>query len=306
MSPPMALRCWKARKLSAPLRANGHCPVGSAAGSWVADNGRVIEFDPEILDFYQQGKEASRLTSPERHPGPLEFVRTQELITRYLPQGSLRIIDVGGGPGHYSRWLSDLGHDVRLIDPVPLHVDQARAMGIRADIGDARRLDQATESVDVVVMLGPLYHLRDRAERVQTLSESLRVVRPGGVVFAAAISRFAALLDLLVRLDRLDEPPVFEAVATALGSGEFGGGDSGLFTNAYFHRPEELRREAQEAGLRDIHVFNIEGPGFLVDNFQERWADPIRRDALVEAARLIEEDRDMLGCASHLLVVATK
>jgi len=148
----------------------------------------VIEFDPEILDFYQQGKEASRLTSPERHPGPLEFVRTQELITRYLPQGSLRIIDVGGGPGHYSRWLSDLGHDVRLIDPVPLHVDQARAMGIRADIGDARRLDQATESVDVVVMLGPLYHLRDRAERVQTLSESLRVVRPGGVVFAAAIS----------------------------------------------------------------------------------------------------------------------
>ena len=63
---------------------------------------------------------------------------------------------------------------------------------------------------------------------------------------------------------------------------------------------------ASSRTLRDIHVFNIEGPGFLVDNFQERWADPIRRDALVEAARLIEEDRDMLGCASHLLVVAMK
>jgi SAM-dependent methyltransferase len=272
----------------------------------VADNGIVTELDPEILGFYQQGKEASRLTSPEHYPGPLEYVRTQELVSRHLPQGRQRILDVGGGPGHYSKWLSDLGHDVTLVDPVPLHVDQALAMGIRADIGDARRLDQATESVDVVLMLGPLYHLRDRAERLQAMSESVRVVKEGGVVFAAAISRFAALLDLLVRLDRLDEPPVLEAVTNALATGEFGGDVSGLFTTAYLHRPAELRLESEEAGLSDVHIFNIEGPAFLVGNFSERWADPVRRNTLVAAAQLIEEDPDILGCASHLLVVGTK
>lgn len=93
--------------------------------------------------------------------GPLELARTHELIERHLVGDNLDILDVGGGPGIYAPWLSELGHHVHLIDPIPLHVAQARAAGIAAMEGDARALARAGQSADVVLLLGPLYHLVD-------------------------------------------------------------------------------------------------------------------------------------------------
>ena len=51
---------------------------------------------------------------------------------------------------------------------------------VHAEVGDARDLNLPDSSVDAVVLLGPLYHLRERAHRVQALREASRVVRPGG------------------------------------------------------------------------------------------------------------------------------
>jgi SAM-dependent methyltransferase len=81
--------------------------------------------------------------------------RTQELILRYAANDKLEILDVGGGPGIYAKWLAELGHDVRLVDPVSLHVEQARSAGVNASEGDAPALDQPSGSIDVVLLLGP-------------------------------------------------------------------------------------------------------------------------------------------------------
>jgi SAM-dependent methyltransferase len=254
-------------------------------GSWaIVNNDRVVDLDPEIRAYYEVGKEADRLVNRSHPSGPLEFARTKELILRFLPEGPSRILDIGGGPGLYADWLSERGHEVSLIDPVPLHVEQAAARGIVAERGDARDVDRPSDSVDVVLLLGPLYHLVDRDDRLRALTEACRVVQPGGVVFAAGISRFAALFDLLVRLDRLHEEPIFQTVEGSLASGMFGGGESGPFTMAYLHRPGELRIEAEEAGLSAVRIFNIEGPGFMVNDFAARWEDPDRREALLRAA----------------------
>jgi SAM-dependent methyltransferase len=264
----------------------------------------VVELDPEIRAFYELGKEADRLSSTMHPSGPLEFARTQELILRHLPEGHLKILDVGRGPGTYAEWLSALGHQVSIIDPVVLHVQQASTRGVAAELGDARDIDRPSHSVDVALLPGPLYHLVDPVDRMRTLAEARRVVKPGGVIFAAAISRFAALLDLLVRLDCLHEEHSYDTVAVSLATGVFGGGDSGLFTTSFLHRPHDLRREAEEAGLTEVRIFNVEGPGFMVNDFAERWSDPDRREVLLRAARVIEEDADMLAAASHLLLVA--
>jgi hypothetical protein len=181
-----------------------------------------MELDPDVRAFYERGAEADRPLGGFPS-GPLE--RTKELIRRHLPPGNVRVLGVGGGPGVYSRWLMDAGHEVQLVDAVP---------------------------------------------RGTSLHD-------GGL------------------------PLVAEAVRT----GVFRGGQE-VFTNAYFHLPSELRREVEAAGFAEAHVYNIEGPGFLVHNFEERWADPARREVLLNAARLVESEAEMLAAASHLLAIATR
>jgi SAM-dependent methyltransferase len=253
-------------------------PFAAVGSGWQRRPEDDMQLDPDIRAFYDRGAEADRLFGGFPS-GPLELERTKELIGRFLSKGNLRILDVGGGPGVYSTWLTGLGHTVRLIDPIPLHVAQASASGLDSEVGDARSLTQPDASFDVVLLLGPLYHLLDPADREFALREARRVLRPGGLLFAAAISRFAALLDMLVRLDILDED-VLPVVAEAVKTGAFRGGRK-IFTNAYFHLPTELVREIEAAGFNGVEVFNVEGPGFLVQNFEERWTDPARREILL-------------------------
>ena len=259
-----------------------------------------MEFDAAIRAYYDEGNEATRLASGQ---GRLERERTKELIERSLGDDSLEILDVGGGPGAYASWLVEKGHRVRVIDPIPLHVEQARGAGLEAEIGDARKLAQGDDSIDVVLLLGPLYHLQVQADRGAALSEAMRVLRPGGLLFAAGISRYAALLDLLITWDMVHEAGVLELVEQSLRTGTFGGPrGSGLFTTSYFHLPGELADEVSAAGFADVHVFHIEGPGFLVRDLDDRLDDPPRREALFDAIRLVEEDPRMTASA-HLLAI---
>ena len=261
-----------------------------------------MEFDPAVRSYYDKGDEAARLGGAS-----LERVRTQELLERFLPGGPLEILDVGGGPGIYAAWLAERGHRVLLVDPIPLHAQQAAAAhpDVIAEVGDARQLAQDNASFDVVLLLGPLYHLIERDERLVALREAKRVLRPGGLLFAAAISRFAALLDLLVNHDRLHEPEIGRLVEESVRTGVFrGSGEGGLFTTGYFHLPGEFSAEIAEAGFGEVEIFNLEGPGFFVADLESRWDDPDRREALLRAARLVEQEPAMLGSSSHLLAVA--
>lgn len=258
---------------------------------------------PEILAFYEAGRELQRLSSG-RTAGPLEFARTTELIGRYLAPAPLDVLDVGGGPGRYAAWLAARGDRVLVVDPVPLHVQQARELAVGAELGDARELRHDDGSFDVVLLMGPLYHLIDAGDRARALVEARRVLKPGGLLVASAISRFSALLDLLVRLDRLHEPRVFEVVADAVDTGVFRGDPAGLFTTAFFHLPGQFGDEVTSAGFDGVEIFNVEGPGFLVADFDARWDDPARREAILAAARLIEDQPAMAGASSHLLAAA--
>lgn len=136
--------------------------------------------------------------------GQLELVRTQAVMRPYLSGGPLSIIDIGGGTGVHAAWLAEDGHAVHVIDPVPRHVENARDLSnrhrqITAEVGDARQLRADDETFDAAVVLGPLYHLTDREERLKALREARRVVRPGGKLFVAAVSRFASLFYGLAR-----------------------------------------------------------------------------------------------------------
>jgi SAM-dependent methyltransferase len=267
---------------------------------------------PEMAAHYEAGVEEPRLAEGS---GRLEFARTCDLIRRHVPPPPAVVLDVGGGPGVYACWLARLGYEVRLIDAVPLHVEQARAASARqpdrplagATVGDARRLDRPDGSADAVLLLGPLYHLTERADRLAAWREARRVLRPGGVVLAAAISRFASTLDGLRQ--GLFDDPAFAAIAEQdLRDGQHRNptGDPRYFTTTYFHKPEELKEEAEEAGLRHEATLGVEGPGWLLQDFDRWWDDERRRERLLAVARALEAEPALLGVSAHLLAVARK
>jgi ubiquinone/menaquinone biosynthesis C-methylase UbiE len=266
----------------------------------------------EIAAYYAQGLERDRLASG---PGALEFARTRALLEQYLPPVPAVIADVGGGPGRYAVWLAERGYRVDLVDPVALHVEQARmaassrpgAALASAEVGDARALRLPDANADAVLLLGPLYHLAERAERLQALAEARRVCRQGGVIIAAAISRFASTLDGL-RGGYLEDP-TFAAIAAGDrrdGRHRNPTGDPAYFATAYFHRPEELAAECAAAGLVHEATRAVEGPGWFLPDLDARLADERRRAVLLAALAALEAEPTLLGVSAHLLAVARR
>ncbi|MFF7788627.1 methyltransferase domain-containing protein [Streptomyces sp. NPDC007991] len=258
----------------------------------------------DILAYYALGKEDARLRQGSNR---LEFWRTQDVLRRLLPEGPVRVLDVGGGSGVHAEWLAEDGHEVELVDPVPLHLEQAaRLPGVAVRAGDARALPAQDGAYDVVLLLGPLYHLPERADRVRALSEARRVVRPGGLVVAATINRHAALHDLL-REERYFEPAHRARTDSVSEHGRHPSQWEGsLFTTAYFARPDEPPREFTEAGLVVDGQYGVEGVAWLMGGV-ERWLDdPERREAVLAATRRIESEPALLGASGHLLTAGRR
>lgn len=250
----------------------------------------------DLAEHYASGDEQCRLTGTPH--GRLEFLRTQELLRRVLTP-SARVLDVGGGTGVHAEWLARDGHAVQLIDVVPDHVDAAgRIPGVAASVGDARELAVEDGSVDVVLLLGPLYHLVDAADRARALAQARRVLRAGGVVAAAGISRYLSLVELGgnggLREDLL--PSVAEVIGTGRYDAHAG------FTATRWHTAEELRTEVLAAGFADVTVYGVEGPAWPALDA----AGATEFSAALRCARLVETDPLMVNVSAHLLAVATR
>jgi ubiquinone/menaquinone biosynthesis C-methylase UbiE len=265
-----------------------------------------------IVRHYGDADEDSRLRTGWFQ---LERARTQELLLRYLPPPPATIIDAGGGSGIYGCWLAARGYEVHLIDPVTKHVEQARAASAKqpdhplasAEMGDARRLMQADNSANAVLLLGPLYHLVEKEDRIACLREVHRVLRPAGLVLGAGISHFASLLDSLTH--GFFEDAAFAPILDrdlAEGQHRNPTGNPIYFTDAYFHRPGELSREFLSAGFRVMEVLPIEGPGWLARDFDRLWNDPAQRDRLLASVRKMEREPSVLGASSHIMAIGRK
>lgn len=269
----------------------------------------------ELLAYYTRDDEAARL--PSTPHGRLELLRTQELLERLLPPAPATVLDVGGATGVYAGWLADRGYAVHLVDLVPSHVAAAAALpGVTAAVGDARALPAARASVDAVLLLGPLYHLTEREDRLRALREAARVARPGGLIAGAVIGRHASLLDL-ARCGDLDPERlalIMETVRTGRHDARIG------FMSTHFHTGPEAAAEFTAAGLSDPVVYGIEGPAWTAASAAARaprgtaaragetpladdYAEAVFDSALL-VARAVERDPQLHPFSAHLLVAA--
>jgi SAM-dependent methyltransferase len=287
-----------------------HGPKKALAALETQDDDAGMADDPALdllHQHYELGLEEPRL---EEALGSIEFARTLEVAARVLPRPPAAVADIGGGPGRYALELAGRGYTVVHRDLVPLHVEQLRrASGTLADrvdtaVGDARDLDLDDASADAVLLLGPLYHLVEHDQRVRALREALRVARPGAPVLVSAISRWAPRLHGYLA-DRLYERATFfpDLVRVVEESGRLNDSVPGWFTG-YCHRPDQLREEAEEAGLAVEDLVGLEGLAFAFGDLADRLADPAGREVVLDCARSIERVPELLGLSPHLLLVA--
>ncbi len=259
------------------------------------------------MRHYESVQEEERIASGFAQ---LELVRVQEVLRRRLPAPPAGILDVGGATGIHARWLAEDGYQVRIVDVVPRHVAKANsdlgALGVVAEVGDARHLPDPDNSVDVVLLFGPLYHLTEQVDRLLALGEAARVTRPGGLVAVAAVSRFASLFDGLAR-QFLFDPEFAAMVAQDLESGQHRNPREhpNWWTTAFLHHPNELAEEAVAAGLTGIEVIGVEGLAALLPQLADSWENPTYREKILWAARAVESEPTLLGLSPHLLLLAT-
>ena len=206
------------------------------------------------------------------------------------------------------------GYEVHLVDASPRLVEEARARSAKAttplaslSVADARRLPQENGSAAAILVMGPLYHLPAAADRVASLREAFRVLAGNGTAVVAAISRYASALDGLARKLSLD--PRFVKIRDrdlAEGQHRNDTNNDDYFTTAYFHRPDDLRSELEGAGFRDVTVLGVEGPAWMLPDFDARWENPALRKDLLDIARALESEPPVIGVSAHLLGIGQK
>jgi SAM-dependent methyltransferase len=266
-----------------------------------------FSLEQQILRYYESGREAERLESPFSR---WEKVRTLDLLDRFLPRAPALILDVGGAAGVYAFPLAERGYVVDLVDPVPLHVEQAKqraAMYQRVprsfQVGDARAIPCDDGAADAVLFFGPLYHLTHSDERIKAICEARRVLRAGGLLLAVAISRFASALDGIGR-GLIRDPDFVRIVEQDLKTGQHRNetGSLDYFTTAFFHHPDELKMELIEGGFPAPRLCAIEGP---------LWTAPEsttteQQEALMATMRKLENEVTLIGASAHIMGIATK
>jgi ubiquinone/menaquinone biosynthesis C-methylase UbiE len=266
----------------------------------------------KIVEYYSNFNEQARLSG---NWGQIEFLRTQEIIRRYLKKPPCVILDVGGAAGRYACWLAKAGYKVHLIDPVPLHIQQAQAASdaqpetplASCNIGDARQLEFDDEIADAVLLLGPLYHLVELEDRNRSLLEAYRVLKPGGHLFAVGISRFASTIDGLVSGYFLD--PVFQKMMQSdLETGQHRNPTHhpAYFTDTFFHHPDELKAEVVGSGFQIAGLFAVEGISYLMQDFDKHWNVEGYREFLLEIIGKVEQEPSLIGASPHILCVGVK
>jgi ubiquinone/menaquinone biosynthesis C-methylase UbiE len=266
----------------------------------------------KIVKYYNNYDEETRLSN---NWGQIEFVRTQNIICRYLKHPPAVVLDVGGAAGRYACWLAQGGYEIHLIDPVAYHIQQAQAASdaqpdkpiASCKIGDARQLEFEDTIADAVLLLGPLYHLVEQQDRNRSLTEAYRVLKPGGHLFAVGISRFASTIDGLMSGYYLD-PKFRKIMKRDLETGQHQNttNNPAYFMDTFFHHPDELKAEVTRVGFEMLGLFAIEGISYMMKDFDKNWSDESRRKFLLEIIGKTEKEESLIGASPHILCVAVK
>jgi ubiquinone/menaquinone biosynthesis C-methylase UbiE len=240
----------------------------------------------------------------------IEFQVTMRALTEFLPPVPAKLIDIGGGPGRYSIALAQRGYRVTLVDlsagNLELAKQKAAEAGMELDAFiHANALDLsafAAESFDSALLLGPLYHLHKLEERQTALRQAHRLIKPGGLVFATVITRFASFRDAAVHgYSYVLDDPAYSEKLLATGIHDNGKG----FADAYFSHPDEVIPLGESAGFTTLKLMGCEG--ILAGH--EEYVNSLTgadHDLWLDFNYRMAQEPSLLGASDHLLYIGRK
>ena len=261
-----------------------------------------LENNDRVIEFYEKVNEDARFDSQTK-----EFVRSKKIISRYLVADGMEIADIGGGTGPYSFWLAEQGHNVHLLDLTQKHIDIAVQKGKDTNnelasytCGDARDLPYKNESIDIVLLMGALYHLQSQESRSKCLAEAHRVLKRGGQIICTVISRYTVLVSTLKWniFHRYDIDTLERIITTGMSDGF-------SFPHSYFHTPGEIVAELTNAGFGDIRNFAVEGIANAFGDY-DLPTDEKEAERLLKCIELTESIPDLLGVSRNIMAVGNK
>ena len=257
----------------------------------------------EVESWYDNAyEEWNRL---ERHR--VEFDITKKFLDQYIVGDNLEIFDIGGGPGRYALYLAEKGHKLTLLDLSRKNIEVAKIESKKLNIefesyihGDVLEMDQEDEKYDVVLLMGPLYHLLKEKDRKIALEKSLRVLKPGGLIFAAFISNYAPIQDHLSHLYEIDD---VQSLLNYLQDG-VNNSDEG-FTRAYFSSPDEVRELMQNFNVKELAFAGVEN----ILGCKEKEICSLEPDQYykwIEVGYRLSTDKNVMGTSQHFLYIGCK
>jgi len=159
---------------------------------------------------------------------------------------------------------------------------------------------------DIVLMLGPLYHLINRGERIRSLKEGYRVLKKDGILICSAIGRYTVMMYGYL-YNSIDDPDFQLIVEKVLSGGIHRNANvTDFFTDSYFPRIHDLEDEVREAGLNILKSIGIEGPFWITDDIEKRCNDISKMNVMLKFIKMIESEQDIIGASKHYIVVAKK
>ncbi|GIO83996.1 methyltransferase [Paenibacillus faecis] len=252
-----------------------------------------------IIRYYNQYDESSRLTTD--HSRRLEFITTTHVLDQHISNDH-EILDLGAGTGIYSFYYAEKGNPVVSTDITPRHVqmietkaDELGMNHVRAKVIDARDLSRFESGrFDVVLCLGPIYHLTDPRDQERCIRECIRVLKPGG----------NSCRSHLIQKDRkyLEEP----WVSKILDEGRFFSHEvPGFWTDAYFHSPSEMEQLLTQRGIGKIANVATDGVGQYLRDLVNALSEEEFKLWVVYHLRTCSEP-SILGMSNHGLFVGRK
>lgn len=268
--------------------------------------------DSVVVEKYYNENAESEWNRFKRHP--IEFEITKRLIEKYIPKLPAKVIDIGGGPGRYSLWLSSKGYEVTLFDLAKANVEyatnEAKKQNINISkyiVGDALELDSYVKDMtyDVVLLMGPLYHLISEADRVTVVEKALSVLNDNGIIIASFISGYAPIIDVLKNYPEELNGKVEQYVNYLENGANVVSEHNPGFTNAYFMNPRSIDPFMSKFSLTKLGLFTAESILGPYENHIKK-ADTRTFDTCIDLAMKFIDDERCRACGEHLVYIGSK